>query len=281
MGVVVVRLSRTHAALIGLVLAATLGGCGGSGDDAGATAAETTEDASSDEPDDAASDEPAEETSEPAAPSVPRAPFCDAVTEDLVSSALGGPSQSMDAVEPGDVIEYPTGKEKIDSYRCRWQTNKESQDYGPDDATFAMAVLGKRATPAVVDERLTQSKDFLKQVGEQLGARSSRSPSGTRPRPGLHVRGRPLQRPEPPASRPSACSRTASSPATSSATARARPRRWRGSRRSASRPWPRSAPDRHQGPPKACSVLASRARHRVSRSSPRTPAMARTVSGTR
>lgn len=169
MGVVVVRLSRTHAALIGLVLAATLGGCGGSGDDAGATAAETTEDASSDEPGDAASDEPAEETSEPAAPPVPRAPFCDAVTEDLVSSALGGPSQWMDAVEPGDVIEYPTGKEKIDSYRCRWQTNKESQDYGPDDATFAMAVLGKRATPAVVDERLTQSKDFLKQVGEQLG----------------------------------------------------------------------------------------------------------------
>ena len=55
------------------------------------------------------------------------------------------------------------------------------QDYGPDDATFAMAVLGKRATPAVVDERLTQSKDFLKQVGEQRGARSSRSPSGTRP----------------------------------------------------------------------------------------------------
>ena len=170
MGVVVVRLSRTHAALIGLVLVATLGGCGGSGEDAGATAAETTEDASSDKPGDAASAEKAEEASgEPAVTSVPRAQFCDAVTDDLVSSALGAPSQWLDAAEPGDVVEYPTGKEKIDSFRCRWQTNKESQDYGADDATFAMAVLGKRATQAVVDERLAQSKDFLKQVGKQLG----------------------------------------------------------------------------------------------------------------
>ena len=169
MGVVVVRLSRTHAALIGLVLATTLGGCGGSGDDAGATAAGAPSEGRSDTPADGSSDEPAEEESEPAVPSVAREPFCDAVGDELVTTALGGSSQWLDEVEPGDVIEYPTGNQKIDSFRCKWQTNKEAQDYGADDATFAMAVLGKRATPALAEERLDQSKEFLKQFGKQMG----------------------------------------------------------------------------------------------------------------
>lgn len=159
------RLSRTHAAVLGLVMATTLGGCGGS---AAEEAADTGSEAT---PDTDQSDGPSEETApeEPEEVTIERAEFCDRIDTALIEGALGAPSRWLEERTPGQTYEIFGQKQKSENFYCRWQTNKESEDYGADDATLGVTIHGKPATPAFVDAEFAERAEYLEESGKETG----------------------------------------------------------------------------------------------------------------
>lgn len=171
------RLSRTHAAVFGLMLATTLGGCGGSTDE---EAPDTGSRANSET---GPADGPSEETTsaeEAEEVTIERAAFCDSIDPALVESALGAPSQWLEERKPGDTYEVLGQKQKSEDYYCRWQTNQESQAYGADDATFAVSIHGKPATPGYVDAQIAERADYLKDSGKERGCTEADATFGDR-----------------------------------------------------------------------------------------------------
>lgn len=167
------RITRTYAAVLGLMVAGALGGCGGATDEgAGGTGSEASSTPSQSE-ETAAPEEPEEV-------SVERAAFCDGVDAALVEEALGAPSQWLEERQPGQTFEIFGQKQKSETYYCRWQTNKESEDYGADDATFAVTIHGKPVTAAFVDAEVERRAEYLEESGEDLGCEEADATFGDR-----------------------------------------------------------------------------------------------------
>lgn len=162
------RITRTTAAVLGIMVATTLAGCGGSAEE---SPPETGSEASAGGDD--ASDTPEadqEETEEaPEAVAIERAAFCDDIDAALVEQALGAPSQWLEERAPGETYEIFGQKEKSDTFYCRWQTNKEAEDYAAGDATFAVQIHGKPATPALVESQIGDRADNLEASGKEMG----------------------------------------------------------------------------------------------------------------
>lgn len=159
------RISRTTAAVLGLMVATALGGCGGSTDEGPTEAGEEASAGSGDSPD-GSEETPAEEPEEVV---IERARFCDDIDDALVEQALGGPSQWLEERTPGQTFVVFDQKQKSDSFSCRWQTNKEADDYGPGDATFFVSIQGKAASPALVNAEIKDREDRLAAYGKEQG----------------------------------------------------------------------------------------------------------------
>jgi hypothetical protein len=149
------------------LLVGALVGCGaGAEEDPEPTAAADAADTTTGTEEDPAATGP-EPSEEPAPVTVARAPFCDGVDGTLLRTALGAPSRWLQERRPGDEYQLLlTGEpEKEDDFFCQWQTNTETQQYGPGDATLVATVGGKPVKGAAVAAAFKEHQAFAKALG--------------------------------------------------------------------------------------------------------------------